>query len=457
MRPSRIGRAAPIAALLIAVCSALAASGTSGAATTQTTNGIASIASVPVRSARTTAGTVAYRTLGSGPPLLLVMGYAGTMETWDPLFVDTLARHYRVVIFDNAGTGATAALPNPLTIDAMASQTSALIDALRLGRTDVLGWSMGGMIAQALAVTHPGQVRRLVLCATFPGTGRIVKPAQKQVDALTSGNPVATAAALFPADQGFAFDAMSAELSLYPAHATVSAATIAAQGSASLGWFAGRDAAGRETARIAAPTLIADGADDRLDAAFNDHVLAGLIRHSTLLLYPDAGHAFLFQEGVPFIARVETFLSGPPRAEPLAVLRSNFRADQARDLAAGLTWARGLAALAKDTRHISSQVAQARAAALDASYVSTLAAIDDGLLGAGAGGRLGATVVRLVAADQLVIEDVAALTELAGAQRTTWGPTIKRNGLADEAASKSLDNDLHLPVPTGTTGGTGTS
>jgi pimeloyl-ACP methyl ester carboxylesterase len=201
----------------------------------------ASVVGAPVRIARTARGPVAYRTLGSGPPLLLIMGYAGTMETWDPLFVDTLARHYRVVIFDNAGTGATGALPAPLTIDAMAAQTSALIDALRLGRTDVLGWSMGGMIAQALAVTHPGQLRRLVLCASFPGTGRIIRPPQRQIDALTSGNPQATAAALFPADQGFAFDAMSAELSLFPAHATAPAATIAAQGRASLGCGADAD------------------------------------------------------------------------------------------------------------------------------------------------------------------------------------------------------------------------
>jgi pimeloyl-ACP methyl ester carboxylesterase len=412
----------------------------------------ASFVGAPVRVARTALGPVAYRTLGSGPPLLLLMGYAGTMETWDPLFVDTLARHYRVVIFDNAGTGATRALPAPLTIDAMAAQTSALIDALRLGRTDVLGWSMGGMIAQALAVMHPGQVRRLVLCASFPGTGRIVRPPQKQIDALTSGNPQATATALFPADQGFAFDAMSAELSLYPAHATASAATIAAQGSASLGWFAGRDPPGRETAQIAAPTLIADGAEDRLDATFNDHVLAGLIHHSTLLLYPDAGHAFLFQEGVPFLARVETFLSGPPRVEPLAVLRSAFRVDQARETAAGLTWVHGLEALAKDARHISGQAAQARAAALDAPYVSTLTTINDSLLGAGARGNLGATVVQLVDADQLLIEDVAALPELAGAQRTTWSSALRRTGQLDEAASKTLDRDLRLPVPTGATG-----
>ena len=239
------------ASLVAALCAAAATAATVPA----------SIVGAPVRVARTARGPVAYRTLGSGPPLLLIMGYAGTMETWDPLFVDTLARHYRVVIFDNAGSGPTKALQAPLTIDAMAAQTSALIDALRLGRTDVLGWSMGGMIAQALAVTHPGQVRRLVLCATFPGTGRIVRPPQKQIDALTGGNAQATGAALFPADQGFAFDAMSAELSLYPAHATAPAATIAAQGNASLQWFGGRDAAGRDTARIAAPTLVADGAE----------------------------------------------------------------------------------------------------------------------------------------------------------------------------------------------------
>ena len=107
--------------------------------------------------------------IGSGPSLVLIMGYGGTMQTWDPRFVNTLAMHNQVVIFDNAGIGDTQALPAPLTIDAMADQTSALISALGLGRTDVLGWSMGGMIAQALAVRHPAQVRRLVLCATFPG------------------------------------------------------------------------------------------------------------------------------------------------------------------------------------------------------------------------------------------------------------------------------------------------
>ena len=132
-----------------------------------------SIISAPVRVAHTTMGAVGYRVLGSGPPVVLIMGYGGTMEAWDPEFVDALSQHHRVVIFDNAGIGDTSSLSTPLTIDAMANQTSALIDTLGLGKPDVLGWSMGGMIAQALAVEHPSQVGRLVLCATFPGTGAV--------------------------------------------------------------------------------------------------------------------------------------------------------------------------------------------------------------------------------------------------------------------------------------------
>ena len=141
--------------------------------------GTASVVSAPVRIAHTGLGAIGYRVVGSGPPLVLIMGYGWTMEGWDPRLVHALARHNRVVMFDNSGVGRThRELPPPLTIDAMADQTSALIDTLGLGRPDVLGWSMGGMIAQALAVLHPAQVRRLVLCATYPGTGAAVPPSQ---------------------------------------------------------------------------------------------------------------------------------------------------------------------------------------------------------------------------------------------------------------------------------------
>jgi pimeloyl-ACP methyl ester carboxylesterase len=245
-----------------------------GSSSVKPTAATASVVSAPVRVAHTRLGAVGYRVVGSGPPLIWIMGYGWTMEDWDPRLVHALAQHNRVAMFDNSGVGRTQQLPAPLTIDAMADQTSALIDTLGLGRPNVLGWSMGGMIAQALAVLHPAQVRRLVLCATYPGTGAAVVPS---ATARQAGSDMKGAQSIAAAD-----------------------------------WWAGTDAAGREIARISMPTLIADGVADQLVPAANDHILARLIPGARLVLYPDAGHGFLFQEGTPFASRVESFLTGHP-------------------------------------------------------------------------------------------------------------------------------------------------
>ena len=275
---------------------------------TQATPNASGIVTVAVQTAHTKLGTIGYRSLGSGAPLVLIMGYGGTMETWDPRFVDALAKHYRVVIFDNAGIGDTRALPAPLTINAMADQTSALIDSLGLGKPDVLGWSMGGMIAQALAIRHPTQVHRLVLCATFPGTGKVVQPSQAAINALSSTNPKTVAADLFPANQTAAAAAFGAAIAEYPNAASPSAAVISAQASAIKQWWDDADPAAAGAAKIAAPTLIADGTVDRLDPVANSHALARLIPEAKLVLYPDAGHAFLFQDQTAFIPAIESFL-----------------------------------------------------------------------------------------------------------------------------------------------------
>jgi pimeloyl-ACP methyl ester carboxylesterase len=269
-----------------------------------------SVASAPVRTVETKLGRVAYRVVGAGPPLVLIMGYAGTMEIWDRRLVDALAQQHRVVIFDNAGIGETQALAAPLTIDAMANQTSALITALGLGRVNVLGWSMGSMIAQALAVLHPTQVRRLVLAASYPGNGATIQPSQQAINALKSSNEQTVMADLFPAGQSGAQNSYLAALTSYPSAAPVPAAIVNAQASAIKQWWNGTDPAGRKAATIKVPTLIADGAGDRLDASANSQILAKLVSGARLRLYPDAGHAFLFQDQTTFIPTIESFLAG---------------------------------------------------------------------------------------------------------------------------------------------------
>ena len=267
-----------------------------------------SIASAPVRTAHTRLGPVGYRAIGTGPPLLLITGYAGTIDSWAPQFVDALAQHYHVITLDNAGIGNTSSLPSPLTIDAMANQTSALIDALRLGATDVLGWSMGTMIAQSLAILHPNQVHRLVLAAGYPGNGTTVQPSRQELNSFESGEQPKVMAALFPAEQTAAQNTYLVATSGYTPAPPVPEDVLAAQRHAIDTWWNGTDPAGTKTATIAAPAFIADGTLDRLDPLANSQTLAKLIRGAKLRLYPDAGHAFLFQDQPNFVPAIEAFL-----------------------------------------------------------------------------------------------------------------------------------------------------
>jgi 3-oxoadipate enol-lactonase len=103
---------------------------------------------------------------GSGPPLLLIMGLGASLETWVAQR-DVFAEHYRVIMFDNRGAGRSGGPPAPWTVPAMAEDARAVLDALAIERAHVLGVSMGGMIAQELAITHPERVDRLVVALSF--------------------------------------------------------------------------------------------------------------------------------------------------------------------------------------------------------------------------------------------------------------------------------------------------
>jgi pimeloyl-ACP methyl ester carboxylesterase len=266
------------------------------------------ITAAPTEVAHTALGAVGYREVGSGPTLLMITGFSAGMDDWAPYFVDDLAKHFRVVVFDSAGIGQTAALPAPLSVPEMAAQTSALISTLGLGRCGVLGWSMGGLIAQSLAVTHPHQVRRLVLAATQAGTGNAAPVPAAALAALNSGNPAAVLSVLFPADQNAATQRYLTAILTYPDRYTSSPAVQAEQQTAIDQWFAGDDVSGRDVGEIRAPTLIADGTEDALDPMSNDRILAQLIHGARLSLHPGAGHGFLFQDSGTFVSELTSFL-----------------------------------------------------------------------------------------------------------------------------------------------------
>lgn len=267
----------------------------------------ANVRTAPTRIAHTAAGTVGYREVGAGSPLLLITGFGASMDDWPPSFVDSLADHHEVIVFDNAGVGRTAPAASS-SIAAMANQTSDLISALHLHRPAVLGWSMGGMIAQALAVDHPAQVSRLVLAATQAGTGQALPVPATAAAQLASPNPVTVLGVLFPPDQTSAAGAYVTEILRYPSFYQAPAATKASQSLAIQQWLAGQDPPGRQVGKLRVPTLVADGTLDRLDPTANDRLLAASVPGARLILYPDAGHAFLFQDASSFIPAVERFL-----------------------------------------------------------------------------------------------------------------------------------------------------
>jgi pimeloyl-ACP methyl ester carboxylesterase len=268
----------------------------------------AAVVNAPTRIAHTAAGQVGYREVGAGSPILLVMGLSGSMDDWQPAFVAGLAADHRVVVFDNAGVGQTAALSPPLSITGMANQASALISALGLGRTAVLGWSMGGMIAQALAVLHPAQVSRLILAATQPGTGHALPVPAAAAAAVVSPDPGTVLSVLFPPGQAAAERVYAIGILRYPDFYQASRAITSAQGLAVQQWIAGEDPAGRQLGQLRLPTLVADGTLDQLDPVANDRLLADSVSGARLILYPGAGHAFLFQDLASFLAAVQRFL-----------------------------------------------------------------------------------------------------------------------------------------------------
>ncbi len=210
----------------------------------------ATVIASPVRSVRTRYGAVSYRSVGSGRPLVMIMGLEGSIDVWPPDFVAALARHRRVIAFDNEGIGRSTLRPGTLTITRMGDDTAAFISALHLRRPDVLGWSMGGFIAQAFAARHPGDYRRLILSATAAGNGRAVLPSPAVTKVLADGGNILPY--LFPPDQAREIPAFTAAITEYPDFYAASPAIAVLQLEASALWLTGKDRSGHHDRRLRA-------------------------------------------------------------------------------------------------------------------------------------------------------------------------------------------------------------
>lgn len=300
------------------------------AASALTGCGAAQAASPPfradVRVTRAGDARIAWYERGSGPPLVMAIGTGSTMAEWDPALLARLARGRRLILFDYPGVGRSSRLRGGRTsFAALADTTARLLAAIGVDRADVLGWSMGGFVAQQLAIRHPGRVRALVLAGTNPGGRRAVlgPPADQAIDSDPDPSDAAVLRVLYPRTaagraEGRAFLGRletASETGEIPGDFAVPAATVRAQVAAEDPWLRS-DANARGLRRLAVPALVTGGRADRVTPPANARRIAGLIPGARLRLYPGA-HAFLFGDRARFARDVLAFLGGAtPRRAP---------------------------------------------------------------------------------------------------------------------------------------------
>lgn len=259
--------------------------------------------------------TIAWYERGEGPPLLMLMGTGSTMAEWDPALLRLLAEDRRLILFDYPGVGLSGPWRGD-SFDSLADLTAGLMTAIDVPEADVLGWSMGGFVAQRLAVNHPAMVSSLILAGTNPG-GRRTVLGSSQAQAIDSDPDPSEAEILRelypPGDraEGRRFlrrlerASQSGEI---PDDFDVPEATTNTQVAAEDPWLRSNRNY-RELADIRAPTLAAAGRRDPVVPPVNLERIADRIPSATLVLFPGA-HAFLFQERESFARAVNDFLGG---------------------------------------------------------------------------------------------------------------------------------------------------
>lgn len=278
-----------------------------------------------VRVARVGGERVAWYERGSGPPLVLAIGTGSTMAEWDPALLARLARGRRLILFDYPGVGRSSPLRRGRTsFAALADTVARLLPAIGVDRADVLGWSMGGFVAQQLAARHPERVRRLVLAGTNPGGGAAVlgPPADQEIDSDPDPSDADVLRVLYPRTAAGRAEGRSFLRRLERASAAgeipddfdVPAATVRAQVAAEGPWLRS-NANAQALRRLAVPTLVTAGLADRVTPPANARLLAGLIPDARLRLFGGA-HAFLFSDRARFAREVLRFLDAatPGRA-----------------------------------------------------------------------------------------------------------------------------------------------
>jgi pimeloyl-ACP methyl ester carboxylesterase len=250
-------------------------------------------------------------------PLLLLQHFTGTLDNWDPALTDILAAERELILFDNAGVGRSSGTV-PTTVGGMAQHAAAFLEGLGVATCDVLGFSLGGMVAQQMVRDRPSVFRRLILVGTAPRGGEDIMHLEK---------PRLATPLQDPSNKGYSV-LQKIFFTLTPSGQAAGAAFVErlAQRTQDLDGVSGPEVAKAQMAAfrdwegfsgerfahlrtIPHPALVVNGVHDEMIPVVNSYRLAENLPNAVLLTYPDAGHGSLFQYHESFARHAAAFLS----------------------------------------------------------------------------------------------------------------------------------------------------
>lgn len=272
-------------------------------------------ANVPTQTLSADGVSFAYRELGThngGTPVVLLNHLAAVLDNWDPRVVEGLAAKHHVVVFDNRGIGASSGSTST-SIEQMADDAATFIRAMGFERVDLFGFSMGGMIAQEIALKHPQLARKLILAGTGPAGGEGISTIAGVANwdilrgLLTFQDPKQFMFFTRTPEGIQAGKAFLARLKERSANRDkdITMSAYLSQLEALKAWGESRPA---DLSAIKQPTLIVNGDQDRIVPTANSHDLARRIPNSTLVIYRDAGHGGVFEHHAEFVPVALAFL-----------------------------------------------------------------------------------------------------------------------------------------------------
>lgn len=258
----------------------------------------------------------AYRILGkkSDYPLVLLQHFRGNMDNWDPALINALASERTVIVFDNKGVGLTEG-ETPDSFEAMGDDAAAFIQTLGYKKVDVLGFSIGGAVAQELTLNHPDLVRKLILAGTAPKGATNINERDPKIIALVTGakSEAEVFLATFYAPTSLSQDLGKASLARRGQRSTVfdkpsNNQVLQAHNKARHDWGMPADSTFSYLKKITQPVLVANGSDDIMMFSINSYTLYKHLPDARLIMYPNSAHGFLFQYPETFAKDAGDFL-----------------------------------------------------------------------------------------------------------------------------------------------------